>query len=351
MTPTEKFFEFDDLVGNFESPVLVVSTIVGRGAYVIGEAIQERLAGQFEVHHIPIEELVPDAAVTEDLKRYKFISNRLPWLLYLIYKVPVFYYRKYAREKWFSNADLPRLRETLEERRIQTVICVSHRPAFWVATVKNRRNLPVQIWGVGVEFGRNLGWQYQFWKQIDGFLSPVFRKQTGIRLPEHVRFYPIRLPVRKGYRELARTPGNPNSVLLVCGAWGQGPLAEMVDLLTTRWPMLKVHVLCGENQDAFSRIRQLHGENSNVQAHSTTPSLYRFLQECGSVISKPGMATLLESHAAQRKIFLLRGMPVAEDNNARFAIRHMDAEWFSPEAFERWHRKSEESKSALAGTG
>jgi hypothetical protein len=54
------------------------------------------------------------------------------------------------------------------------------------------------------------------------------------------------------------------------------------------------------------------------------------------VITKPGMGTLLEARAAQRKIFLIKGIPVAEANNARYALEHFDAEWFSVAAFARW---------------
>ena len=48
------------------------------------------------------------------------------------------------------------------------------------------------------------------------------------------------------------------------------------------------------------------------------------------MVTKPGIATLLEAHAAGRKIFLVKGIPVSEDNNARYALRHFGAEWFNP---------------------
>jgi hypothetical protein len=56
------------------------------------------------------------------------------------------------------------------------------------------------------------------------------------------------------------------------------------------------------------------------------------------VITKPGISTLLEARATGRKLFLLPGMPVAEDNNAGYAVRHFGAEWFSKESFTRWYR-------------
>lgn len=338
MTHTGKCFEIEDLADRFSTPVLVISTVVGRGAYVIGEAIQQRLGDASEVHHIPIEQLVSAEVTNEDVERYRFISNNIPWLLYLVYKVPFFYYRKYLREKVFQRADLHRLKQVLMERRVRTVICVSHRPAFWTSALKRREGLPISIWGVGVEFGRNLGWQYQFWEQMTGLLSPVPREFLRLQLPDQVEFNEIQLPVRIGYRELAQTPGDANKVLLACGAWGQGPIEKVARILSEALPELEIHAACGDNVLAYEQIARRFNGNDRVRAYQTAPSLYPFLKECASVITKPGMATLLESHAANRKIFLLKGMPVAEDNNARFAVEHFGAEWFSVDAFRAWRK-------------
>ena len=164
-------------------------------------------------------------------------------------------------------------------------------------------------------------------------------KETGIRLPENVQFYQIELPIREGFAELASSPGDPNSVLLISGAWGQGPLAEITRVLTTRRPGLTLHVVCGDNRSAYQEIQMRYAANAHVRPYETVSSILPQLRECGSVITKPGISTLLESHAARRKIFLLKGMPIAEDNNASYAVCHMDAEWFTPEAFDRWYQK------------
>ena len=67
------------------------------------------------------------------------------------------------------------------------------------------------IWGVGVEFGKNIGWRYQFWDQIEGLLSPVSRQTTGIELPSNVRFLEIELPVRLDFGNSRRVPGAPTT--------------------------------------------------------------------------------------------------------------------------------------------
>ena len=342
MMPAAARSRISEVAGSFESPVLIVSTKVGRGAYVLGEAIQEQLADLPEVHHKAIEDLVSQAIIDEDVKRYRLISTHAPWLLNLIYKVPVFYYRKYLREKYFGRADLSKLRDTVQSLKPRTVLCVSHRPAFWISALKRRDGWNFGIWGVGVEFGKNLGWRYQFWDQIDGLLSPVSRQATGVELPAGVRFVEIELPVRSGFRELAQNPASPDAVLLLCGAWGQGPLLRIAELLANAVPTLKIHALCGDNSKLYDAIARRFKNQPRVCAYRTIPTLHPLLKICASVVTKPGLSTILETHAAGRKIFLLKGMPVAEDNNARYAVEQMGAERFTLDGFLRWH--SEQSK-------
>lgn len=337
MTPNERYFEIEDLSASFEPPILIVSTVVGRGMYSIGEAIQERLRVDGAIHHIPVEEFVSPEVVNEDLKRYKFISSNFPFLLNLVYRVPIFYYRKYLRERLFRSANLAPLQSKIEALRAKTVICVSHRPAFWVSNLKRRQALNISVWGVLGEYGKNLGWKYQFWPQINGFLCPINRKALGFQLPGSVDFRNINLPARREYHALSTMKGDKNRVLLVCGFWGQGPILKVLRDLSSALPHLRIYSVCGENSDAYHKIRAVFGENSTIQAYGIVESLAPFLSECASVITKPGISTLLESHAAQRKIFLLKGMPVAEDNNASFALQHWGAQWFDVGAFKQWH--------------
>jgi hypothetical protein len=345
MTPSERYFDFEELSEHFTPPVLIVSTAVGRGMYAIGEAIQQRLREMHPVYHVTIEELSPPQVVSEDLERYKYISNYFPALLYLIYKVPLFYYRKYLREKLFNTANLDNLREKVEALSISTVICVSHRPAFWVSNLKRRAGLGLSVWGVLGEYGKNLGWKYQFWEQIDGFLSPIERKTLGFRLPPRVKFINVELPAGREYYDIAGGRGDADSVLLVCGFWGQGPIAEIVEKLSSALPDLRIHAVCGENRKAYENLRCRYENNAKIQAYGVTPSLAPLLRECASVITKPGISTLLESHAARRKIFLLKGMPVAEDNNARFATERFGAQWFDVKTFTGWHASLREGSS------
>jgi hypothetical protein len=326
----------EQLLRTFKKPVLIVSTKVGRGMYTMGDALKEAFDDPEAVHHYAIEDFLPRAGVREDVVRYKMIANHFPFILYMIYKIPIFYHRKYWREKIFSRRGLPGLGETLAQLKIETVVCVSHRAAFWVSNHKRLKGGGFELWDLLGEYGNNYGYKYLFWDQLDGFLSPVSRSRLRFRIPRRVRFERVALPVRRDYAALSKTAGSPGKVLLICGFWGQGPILDILKALLERAPKLGVYVVCGENRKAFEATLRYARRRPNIEVFPVVESLVPFLRECASVITKPGISTLLEAHAAHRKIFLLKGMPVAEDNNADYAVRHFGAEWYHVDGFVRW---------------
>jgi UDP-N-acetylglucosamine:LPS N-acetylglucosamine transferase len=328
----------DDLAAVAPAPVLIVSTVVGRGMYSLGEAVRERFPDPDQVHHIAIEDYLPSRSVTEDLRRYQWISNHFPSLLYLVYKVPIFYYRKYLRERWLAGANLGALDAEIRAVAPQTVVCVSHRPAFWVSSLKWRARLTFKLWGLLGEYGYTLGWKYIFWDQMNGFLSPVPRDVLAYAFPASLDFREIGLPARQAFARLADHPGDRNCALLVCGYWGQGPILRVVRTLQQEAPAMRVLAVCGENTAACEQARRAFAGDPRVTVYGAVDSLVPILREAGCVVTKPGISTLVEAHVAGRKIFLLKGMPVAEDNNARYAVRHFGAEWFGGDAFRRWYQ-------------
>ena len=328
------------VLNSFPRPVLVVTTLAGKGIYTIGEALCERFSSTDEVYHLSIEEMLPDRALAEDYKRYNFISNNFPILLNLPYRIPFFYYRKLFREKYFSLADLSKLKAVVLEKGIQTVICASHRPAFWFSYLKLREKMSFTLWGMLSEFGRSLGWKYIFWEAMDGFFSPVEQNTLDFPFPRLLRYVKAQPPCKREYYTLAESRGLKNNVLLVAGHWGQifpNNARTILDSLLKKFPLMTIYVVCGKNQRLYEDHLIHYKNNKRIVLYGEIPSLVDVMGPCASVITKPGISTLLEAYAAKRKIFLLRGMPVAEDNNALYAINNFNAEWFSVNAFADWY--------------
>lgn len=335
--PDENFFS---ALRNFPPPVLIISTHVGRGMFTLGDAFQERLPKDWVCHHHAIEEFLPRSAIDEDVRRYRFIISRMPFLLHVIYRVPFFYYRKAWREQRGAGTDLSRLQTRIEETGALTVVCVSHRAAFWTALLKRRACLPVFLWGLLGEYGRSLGWKYVDWEVIDGYLSPMSKDSLRLPIPDRVQFAGMELPARTDYYEVARHPGNPDDVLLIGGYWGTGPLKRVLAELAREMPELRISVICGDNKSMQRQLRQTYTGNGNILIEGVVPSIIPWLQPCASVITKPGISTLLEAHAAGRQIFMLPGAPVAEENNARYAETRWGSQRYGLAAFRAWHARA-----------
>ncbi len=328
------------ILNGFEAPILIVSTIAGRGVYSIGEALKERFTEDKDVYHIPIEEMLPHNALKEDYLRYNFISNNLPFLLNLVYRVPIFYYRKLFREKYLKTTDLNRIKEKIDTLGIKTVICASHRPAFWLSCLKSQKHMNFKLWGMLSEFGRSLGWKYIFWESLDGYFSPVERQILDFQFPDKLRYVKIELPCKREYYSLAQKKGDKNKILFVAGYWGQifiRNCSRILGDLLKGSPSMQIFVVCGKNEKLYMALSNQFSGSSQLKIYGEVSSLINLMQECASIITKPGISTLLEAHAAGRKIFLLKGMPVAEDNNARYAMKYYGAKWFSVVSFKKWY--------------
>ncbi len=336
MIHDESISDLDGLLARLEPPVLIVSTVVGRGMYSLGEAVRQRCPDPGRVVHIPIESCLPPRAVQEDLERYRWIAAHARWLLYLVYTVPLIYARKHRRERR-RPTDLSVLQDKIRSSGARTVLCISHRPAFWVTNARRLAGLEVQCWGLNGEYGRSLGWKYIFWEQMSGYLSPTRRvEHLDFPFPPGLDYRRIELPARREFASLATSPGDPRRTLLVCGYWGQGSLGRIVAELRRELPALSIDAVCGDNLPAYEELHLRFADDPQVRVLGPLETLAPLLAECASVITKPGISTLLEAHAARRKLFLLPGMPIAEDHNRDHALAHFAAEPFSIPSFKRW---------------
>jgi hypothetical protein len=326
---------------SLESPILILSSRAGRGNTSIAEAIHEYFHSDTPVYHRSIEDFMPSSIINEDLARYKFISNHFPFLLSAIYTIPLFYQRKLIREK-IKSTRLVALKEFIDARQIRTVICISHRQAFWTTVLKRNESLDVSVYGVLTEFGNNLGWRYLFWDKMNGFISPLKASQLNMGIPGNLPFKQLALPARSVFYSLPLTHILNKRCLVIGGFFGQGRLLRTLRLLHSRFPDTPISVVCGDNTALEMKIRNEFKNAAAIDVYGLVDSIKPLLPHCHCVITKPGMATLLEADASRRKIFLFKGMPIAEANNARYAIEHFGAEWFSVASFSQWLLTSSE---------
>lgn len=320
---------------SLEHPVLVLSSRAGRGNISIAEAICELFSDPAAVIHRSIEDFLPAAMVKEDLVRYRFFSDHLPLVLAGMYTIPLFYARKLVREQLRSTR-LAMLEQFLRSHGIKTIVCVSHRQAFWATVLKRNTSNQVALYGVLTEFGPSLGWKYIFWDEMAGFISPLPAAALGNMLPAAIEFRHLALPARSTFASLPKLAASEGHCLLMGGLWGQGRMRNALRLLAKHFPQVRVHAVCGDNEPLLRKLNREFAHAPNIDIHGLLDSIEPLLARSSCVVTKPGMGTLLEARAAGRKIFLFPGMPVAESHNARYAIAHFEAEWLTVAGFARW---------------
>jgi hypothetical protein len=311
-----------------QPPVLVLSSLAGRGNRSIAEGILEEAPSDWQIFHESFEDFVSPDTKHKDLGHYHWIVCHAPSLLRLIYTIPFFYYRKYVLQRFFPASTTKPLHRYVQENGIRSMLCISHRSAFWASALKHHQKLKIDIWGVNTEFGESLGWRYLFWQSITGVFSPI----SWRRIPPGVKFVKTPIPARRDFISVQRA--RKTELLLVGGLWGLGPIEDLTKTLQTL-PQIVLHVVCGQNRELYNRLNR-YPQNSRVHLYGELPSLLTLMRRCGTIITKPGMATLLEAHAAKRKTFLFDAVPVAEDHNAEFAVRELGAEMFSLENLTQW---------------
>lgn len=344
--------QLSDLISHSHGPFLIVSSRVGRGNYSIGLALLEQLEkGGCDVQHIVLEDYLPRRAVVEDLQHYRFISNHLRPLLHIIYRVGFFYRRKYLRELLLKRqADYQKIDQLIKAGGFRSVIAISHRPAFWISIYKTISASHFLLAGVLTEYGPSLAWRYIAWDQMNTFFSPVSRKALPDLDSRCPHFHHIQLPVRNCYCAARTLKLTRNSLLVTAGFWGQISTRSMKQLLKeivslTERPVI---VVCGDNVKLYTEISAWANNQEQIQVLGAEENLAAHMTRACAIVTKPGMSTILEATFMDIKTFLIKGMPVAEEHNANYAIEHFGAEWYSKQRFAAWLHELSANPSALS---
>lgn len=324
-----------DITANVKYPVVILSSKAGQGNLAVAEAIADTLDTNRGVRHYAIEDLIPPELQRKHFQRYRSICRNFPWLLYIIYYIPVSYFWNYLEEAIFKKNNLTALKTKISSPEAKTIICTNHRACFWISALKARGAITASVWAVLADYYVNSGWKFLFWKNIDMFLGPAQRQ--SLPLSVRSKYTRIELPLTKGFYGMSPGRSSVDNVLIAGGGWGLGPIYRTVILLSERFPLLNIYVACGTNEALSNRLKRACASKKNVCICPKTESIYPFMELCASVISKPGAVLITEAFKSNKKIFLIKGLPVTEQKNALYAMKNFNACYFSVKRFSRWY--------------
>jgi hypothetical protein len=307
-----------------------------------------------------IEDFIPAVWIDRDFGRYQEICRRAPWLLRFVYSIPGYYglkRRSVTAAELQATAD--RLDAWLRASGAAHLVLLNHRAAFWASEAKAAGRIRCGLWCAFTDYRVSPGWKHLGWEQIDGSFGPVSARELPARGRDRHREHPLAVSAAfaggsgtdaaDGSGRTGRSGGNADAagrdrVLITGGGWGLGALAGSAVALADRVPELRIRVYCGSDQTLARRIDSLTRNYKGRVQTRTGSDMSAGIRWADAVVCRPGAMTLTESFAAGKKIFVLPGLPVIEEANARFAVRFFGAEPFTRRGFVRWHGGGSESR-------
>lgn len=317
-------------------PVVILSSRAGMGNFSAGKAVHEMLGYDKRIYHYCVEELISYPLLKREFLRYRTMCTRHRWILYIMHRMPINYVIKYLKELFFKSTDLECLEHALTAIGAKVVIATNNRAAFWATSLRRRKKTDYEVWAFFTDYCITPGWRFIFWKFVDrvfGVFSPDSIRQSYIRS----KYSRIEMPVLDKYRRLSVRPGDRKNVLISGGGWGLGEIFDVTLGIYREVPSVNLHVAVGDNNPLFDDLRNIFAGNGRVFIYKDLDSLERLMAVCACVITKPGGITIAEACIAQRKLFLIKGLPGAEESNLLYAERHFGAETFSYISFKKWY--------------
>lgn len=320
--------------------VLILSSRAGAGNERVAEALRIRLNLPPESHH-RIEDLIGKQLKKRHFDRHRFLCQNFPSVIGCIHGSPISYRFKFLRETRDPQTlkNLSDLERTIRNGDFRTVIAANHRAAFWAAMLRQSNRIQTSLFGLVTDFAFSQGWIQNLWNQIDGFAGPP--DLEGIPKALLPKFKPAPMATHPDFDRSGCKP--KGTILVTGGGWGLGPIDRVALKLSQALPSKTIHIACGDNTRLFARLTRESVGRQNLKVHGWLPTLADLMRDAAAVITRPGASTLAEAHAAGTRIFLLPGLPVIEEANARHAVRVFGAETYTTKRVWDWLEPAQKS--------
>jgi 1,2-diacylglycerol 3-beta-galactosyltransferase len=127
-------------------------------------------------------------------------------------------------------------------------------------------------------------------------------------------------------REKLGWPRDKQTVLLVGGGEGMGPLAKTAQAIDDSGLDVTLVVICGRNQRLKESLQGMRWENPTL-IYGFTREMPEFMRASDFIVTKAGPGTIAEALNAQLPIILYSKLPGQEDGNVTFVEEEGAGVW------------------------
>lgn len=222
--------------------------------------------------------------------------------------------------------NLRRLVKAIERFEPIAVVCTHFLPMGPLSRLAKKGELGAPLYCVVTDFGAHPFWAFE---GVTGYFvaSPEAREDlTDWRVPwdtVSVTGIPVDLRFSKkepqgAAREYLGLDPNRQTVLVMGGGNGVGPLVEMARRLLALSNQPQVVVLTGRNEEALHELQQLGADvGSRLRPVGFTDEVDRWLDASDLLVTKSGGLTCSESLAKRVPLVIFRPTPGQEDRNSQ----------------------------------
>ncbi len=232
----------------------------------------------------------------------------------------------------FSFFNTPKVKGMLEDHEPSVIVCTHAVPCGIVAEQKRRGLVKVPLVAVITDFAVHSYWIYP---EVDLYLVsnhesrktlisrgiPAARIEvTGI--PVDPAFSEKRI-VREARQELGLEEKTP-VILLMGGARGLGPIADMAEQILRVEPEPQLLIVTGMNKDLEGRLKNFAARH-NVHLYQFSQQVPLLMNASDIIVTKPGGLTSSEALIKELPMVIVNPIPGQEERNSNYLTGHRTA--------------------------
>jgi processive 1,2-diacylglycerol beta-glucosyltransferase len=220
------------------------------------------------------------------------------------------------------------LRRIMEEEEPDVVVCTQAFPCIIVDKYKHLAGTRLPLVAVVTDFFANLYWML---KGVDLFcVAAEETKEDLLRMGGNSERVAVTgIPIRSGFAQAAgriRNPQseipNPQSVLVMGGVRGLGPIAIVTERLCALSPHARLVIVAGRNNrllKSLERVQERYADRLTVLTYVN--NVHELMSRADLLVSKAGGITTSEALAVGLPMVLVSPIPGHEMRNADLLIQ------------------------------
>lgn len=318
----------ENMKKNKKKKVLIVSASAGAGhtisAIAINEALEELYGGELEITHIDV--LNYTTAIMRKIYKdlYLYLAKSKPLIYGFVYKYTDKESYKSGINDWIHTR---KFRKYLNKNKYDIIVTTHFLASNVIARMKKKYpgKLKTPMLCVLTDFGAHKVWlqaksEYYI---VPDKLNKEYFINKGVS-GNHVYDYGI--PVRtqftkkKDRQKLRSKFGlseDKNTILLLSGGFGVGPIIEIIKNLEKVESPHETIVICGKNEKLLKDCQKIKDKlNYNLIPVGYTTEIDEYMKASDIVITKPGGLTIAEALACTLPIVIVNPIIGQEDKNA-----------------------------------